>query len=129
MGAMAVEASTRMPARKLRSVAGNQRVPIGIERPHVDASAAHAVENIARGNKIAEHLAVQDRPLWCAVAKQVMAEGVESRMGVRDGIAGTAPEGVFKTLVGTVLAHDQIRAIHGAPLRPGGLAAAGRPSA
>ena len=56
IGVSGVEASTRTPARQLGRVAGDQQVPVGIERPDVDAPVAHGVEHVARGHEIALHL-------------------------------------------------------------------------
>src|SRR5436853_286154 len=87
----------------MRRVTGDQQVPVGIERSDVDASLAHGVKDVARGQQISDHLGVERRPLRRAVGQQMVPEGVESGLGVRDRPARASAEGVLERVVGSVL--------------------------
>ena len=99
-------------------MAGDEPVPVGIERAHIDAALAHGIEHVAGGHEIAVHLGIQRRSLARAVGEQMMAEGVEARMRVRDRPACASAEGVLEAPVVRVLTHDQIGAVHRPTGRP-----------
>ena len=57
MGVAGVELEHADARGQLRRVAGDQQVPVGIQRPDVEASGAHAVEHVARRHEVAVHRA------------------------------------------------------------------------
>ena len=61
---------------------GDQRVPERVERPDVDPPLAHRVEDRARRDEVADHLAVELRAVGRAMPQQVVAELKEEGLPV-----------------------------------------------
>ena len=105
IGVSGVEASTRMPGRQLGRVAGDQQVPVGIERADVDAPLAHARRARCAPSRGCRCIcAVERRPRRRAVGEQIVAEGVEAGLRMRHRPAGAAAEGVLERAVGRIAA-------------------------
>ena len=108
IGASCVDSSTRMPATSSGACRAMKQVPVGIERPDIDAPLAHAIENVARGDEIAAHLGIKARTLGRAVRQQMMAECIESRMRMLNCPPRAPAKGVVEAAERRILADDEI---------------------
>src|ERR1700683_2873815 len=96
----------------------HEQVPVRIEWTDIDASLAYAIENVARGDELTEHLRIELGTLRRAVCKQMMAERIETRMRVLHGPPGSRAKRVSEGTVGRIPADDGFGAISRTALRP-----------
>lgn len=108
------------PCRELRRIAGQQQVPVGVQRTDVDPAGAHVLQHVARGHQVRDHLAVQHGARRAAKFKQMVPEGIEARVRVSNGESSPMAEGVGQCAERRVLAHNEIGPVDSATAGPPG---------